>query len=101
MDFNKKKWGLFLQRLWPFCFVPFVDFVFAAGSLATGAMHEDSDFDVIVGVRQGRIFTARFYCILAFGLFGWRRGKNDKNKAASNKICLSHFITPKSFHLSP
>ena len=97
----KTKWNKFLGRTWPFRFIPFVDLVFAAGSLATGNINENSDFDVIVGVRQGRIFTARFFCILVFGLIGWRRGKNDKAELASDKICLSHFVTPQAFRLSP
>ena len=42
-----------------FQYVPF-DFVFAAGSMAMGTVRQDSDFDVLVGVRHGRIFTARF-----------------------------------------
>ena len=66
-----QKWQKFLGRIWPFKFIPFVDFVLAAGSLATGNLREESDFDVIVGVRQGRIFTARAFCFLAFGMFGW------------------------------
>lgn len=97
----KIKWSKFLGRVWPFKFIPFIDLVFAAGSLATGNINENSDFDVIVGVRRGRIFTARFLCILFFELIGWRRGKNDKAESASDKICLSHFVTPDSFRLSP
>ena len=96
-----QKWQKFLKRVWPFSFIPFVDFVLAAGSLTTGNMHEESDFDVIVGVRQGRIFTARAFCILVFGLFGWRRKGKDHKNSASDKICFSHFVTPQAYRLSP
>lgn len=98
----KKKWQKFLRRIWPFRFIPFVDFVLAAGSLATGNMREESDFDVIVGVRQGRIFTARVFCILAFGMFGWRAvHKRSNSKKWRDKICFNHFVTPNAYRLSP
>src|SRR3989344_7208572 len=120
--FNQK-WQKFLSRVWLFKFIPFVDFVLAAGSLATGNRHENSDFDVIVGVRQGRIFTARAFCILAFGFFGWRRrgvhksisyanaqvdklNESDlktyklKNLQTKDRFCFNHFVTPAAYRLS-
>ncbi len=94
-----KKWDTFRGRVWLFRFVPFVDFVVAAGSLATGALHDQSDFDVIVGVRQGRIFTARFCAVILFGALGLRRKKLTHGQTASDKICLSHFVTPNGYCL--
>ncbi|MBI4991963.1 MAG: hypothetical protein HZB99_01985 [Candidatus Harrisonbacteria bacterium] len=94
----KLKWQKFLRCVWPFRFIPFVDFVFAAGSLATGNMHEESDFDVIVGVRQGRIFTARLICFLIFRSLGWWAKHPDDSK---DKLCFNHFVTPNSYRLSP
>lgn len=96
-----KKWRKFLGRVWLFRFVPFADFVLASGSLATGKIHDKSDFDVIVGVRQGRIFTARFFAIVMFGILGWRRSKLDHKKDSSDKICLNHLVTPRSYRLGP
>ena len=101
-DLYNQKWQKFLRRIWPFRFIPFVDFVLVAGSLATGNMNENSDFDVIIGVRQGRIFTVRAFCILAFGMFGWRAvHKGNNPKKWQDKICLNHFITPNAYRLSP
>lgn len=68
--------------------------------MALGNVNPASDFDVIVGARSGRIFTARFFCVLAFGLFGWRRSKLSHKESAADKICLNHFVTEKSFQLS-
>lgn len=96
-----KKWKRFLKMSWPFAYLPFVDFALGAGSMALGNVHKDSDFDAIVGCRNGRIFTARFFSVLIFGLFGWRRHKLIHNEEASDKICFNHFITEKSFRLSP
>lgn len=96
-----KKWEKFLKRAWPFKFTPFVDFVLAAGSLAYGNIRKESDFDVIIASKNGRIFTARFFCILIFGLFGWRRKRLSHNETAMDKVCLNHFITLASYRLSP
>jgi len=94
----EQKWQKFLRRIWPFNPIPFVDFVFAAGSLATGNVHKDSDFDVIIGVRQGRIFTARFLCFLVFRSLGWWAKHPDNSK---DKLCFNHFVTPNAYRLSP
>ncbi len=94
-----KKWHKLNRRTWVFRFIPFVEFVFGSGSLAIGNVDAESDFDVLVGVRSGRIFTARFFCALAFGIFGWRRGKGQGNAQAADKICLNHFVTPESYQL--
>ena len=95
---SDKKWQKFLSRVWLFKFIPFVDFVFAAGSLATGNIREESDFDVIVGVRQGRIFSVRMFCYLSFGMFGLWAKHPGKSK---NRLCFNHFVTPSAYRLSP
>jgi len=100
MSIAEQKWQKFLKRARLFRFIPFVDFVLASGSLATRDIKEDSDFDVIVGVRRGRIFTARFGCVLLFGLFGWR-AVHKSGKPVKDKFCFNHFVTPASYRLSP
>ena len=78
-----------LRRSWLFNLVPFIDRVYIAGSLALGHVHENSDFDVIVVTRPGRLYTARFFCLLFFGLLGWRRMlKNPKDG-----FCFNHFTS--------
>jgi hypothetical protein len=91
------KWQKLLKRAWLFKYIPFIDFVFGAGSMAVGNVTETSDFDVLIGARQRRIFTARFFAILFFGLFRWRRAKEASGVSAKDKICLNHFITPASY----
>lgn len=68
--------------------------------MALGNVSPESDFDVIVGARPGRIFTTRFFCVLVFGFFGWRRTKLNHRESAADKICLNHFVTPTSYKLS-
>ncbi len=100
-ELTERKWRRFLFRVKLFRFVPFVDFVVAAGSLVVGGMNENSDFDVIVGAKSGRIFTVRFFSVLIFGIPGWRRSKMDHSVDAKDKICLSHFVTRASYKLVP
>ena len=97
-----------MGRIWLFRLIPFVDFILVTGSMAMGNPCEDSDFDVIVGVRRGRIFTARFCCWFVFGLFGWRRKSSSwcsrafvGSHCAKDKFCFSHFVTPAAYRLSP
>lgn len=87
------KWKKFLRRAWLLRFVPFVEFALASGSMATGNVSATSDFDVLIGAREGRIFTTRFFAALAFGTFGWRRSRLDHSWAAADKVCLNHFVT--------
>ncbi len=94
-----KKWKKLLKYSRLFSFIPFVDFVFGAGSLALGNVHSDSDFDVLIGVKYGRIFTARFFSIVIFSFFNIRRKKIDHKENAKDKICLNHFVTEKSYCL--
>lgn len=93
-----RKWKIFEKRVKLFRHIPFVEFVLLAGSMATGRVHNDSDFDVIVGVREDRVFTAWFYSAMIFQLLGWREypGKNQ-----SNRFGLSHFAAPGGYKLSP
>ncbi|MEK7086735.1 MAG: hypothetical protein AAB935_00555 [Patescibacteria group bacterium] len=97
----EEKWRKFLGYRWLFYFVPFLDFVLVAGSLVFGKVHENSDFDVIVGAKSGRIFTARFFCYLIFGAARARRSKLDHKETARDKICFSHFVTSASYGLRP
>lgn len=96
---HDQKWHLFVKRAWLFRHLPFVDFVFGSGSLAIGNVDEESDFDVLIGARAGRIFTARFFAALFFGLFGWRRSKEHGNAQAADKVCINHLVTPTTYRL--
>ena len=96
-----EKWKKFLRYRRFFSLIPFLDFVIVAGSLAFGKVHENSDFDVIIGAKSGRIFTVRFFAVALFGLLGIRRKGIDHKIASKNKICLNHFVTEASYRLSP
>lgn len=94
-----KKWKKFLRYQKLFGYIPFVDFTFGAGSLALGNVNDDSDFDVIMGCEQGRIFTVRFFAIVFFGMLGIRRKRIEHKETARDKVCFNHFVTPSSYKL--
>jgi len=100
-NLSQEKWAKFLKRVRLFRFVPFTDWVMASGSLATNTLRESSDFDVLVGVRQGRIFTNRFFAVLIFGLTGYFKHDMHERGIAKDMICLNHFVTPKAYRLTP
>ncbi len=93
------KWRKLLKLAKWFRFAPFVQFVLASDSMALGTVNEDSDFDVIVSVREGRIFTARYFINFIFSVLRARR-LNDVKGSSPDKFCFSHFITPASFKKS-
>ncbi|MDO8443268.1 MAG: hypothetical protein Q7S81_03390 [bacterium] len=98
--FIAEKWNRLLRQAKFFAFIPFIEIVFVAGSMAMGSADENSDFDLIVGVKSGRIFTARFFCWFIFGIFGWRRTASAEALAKADKFCFSHFVTPGSYCLA-
>ncbi len=83
-----KKMIKLLNRSWLFNFVPFLDSVFIAGSLAIGNIHENSDFDVIVKTTESKLYTSRFFCLLLFGLFNWRRSVDNPRDG----FCFNCFV---------
>lgn len=93
------KWHALIKRTWLLRHIPFIEFAFGSGSLAVGNVDNESDFDLLIGARRGRIFTARFFATAYFGLFGWRRSKEHGNAQAANKMCLNHFVTPATYRL--
>jgi predicted nucleotidyltransferase len=95
----QEKWKKLLTYRKYFDYIPFANFAFVSGSLVFGAAHEDSDFDMVIGARKGRIFTTRFFTLLVFSLLGVRRKSTDSKEKSKNKFCFNHFITPDGYRL--
>lgn len=98
-DLAQVKWERFTKRVRWFRYVPFVDFVLASGSLAMGTVKEHSDFDVIVGTRQGRLYTARLFTVVIYSLLGWYNRFNHDDRRKADKICVGHYVTPDGYRL--
>lgn len=75
--------------------VPYVRGIFVSGSLAMENSKEDSDVDIIVVAKHGRIWTVRTFMTLLTFLLGVRRYGNK----TKDRICLNHYITDKSLRI--
>lgn len=94
---SRKKWKKAKSAIKWLKFLPYVEAVFASGSLALGNCDELSDLDVLVVVRHGRIWLARLFVSGVLSLLRIRRKWSDK--IAPDKICLNHYITDESLKI--
>jgi len=74
---------------------PFLKGVFVSGSLAISNSREDSDIDLLIITKKGRIFTVRFFLTVLLDLIGERRKPGKKTQ----KICLNHYLTEDSLEV--
>jgi len=77
-------------------FIPFVKMIGITGKLAMKMPNKDSDWDVLVITKKGRIWTGRTLITLFLHLLGKRR----HGKKIKDRICLNHFITDESLKVS-
>ncbi|MEK7659053.1 MAG: hypothetical protein AAB338_00115 [Patescibacteria group bacterium] len=96
-EIAEKKWRKTLKTVKWFRMIPYLRLVFASGSLALKNTVKESDLDVLIVVKHGRIWTVRFLVILLLSLLGVRRTRHER--VAPDKICLNHFITDKSLYI--
>ena len=75
--------------------IPYLKMVAVSGSLALNNTKKESDFDLLVVVKNKRIWLTRFIVTLAVQLMGRRRHK----KITKDRICLNHYITDKSLEI--
>jgi len=94
----KEKWKKFLQAVQLLKFLPYIRVIFASGSLAINNTEELGDLDVLIIVKNGRIWLSRLLISGLLSLVGMRRKYNEK--VAPDKICLNHYITDKSLSIS-
>lgn len=85
---------LFLSR-WVFLLTPFMQAAFVSGSVAGGWVREESDIDILVVAKKGRIWTARLFLTLFTSILGIRRRGN----LIANQICLNHYINEDSLQI--
>ncbi|MEK7162428.1 MAG: hypothetical protein AAB730_01045 [Patescibacteria group bacterium] len=90
------KWKKFLRIARWFRFAPFLKFVLANGSMVLNVANENSDFDVLVAVENGRIFTVRYILNFIFSVLKARR-LDDIKGSSPDKLCFNHFITAPTY----
>ena len=86
-----QKWKKFLRIAKWFRAVPYLRAVLASGSLAINNTGHESDFDVLLVARSGRLYTCRIFLCLVASLFGARRTRYERS--APDKFCFNHYIT--------
>lgn len=96
-DLASDKWRKALKAIRRLRIVPYIRIIFASGSLALSNTAKESDLDVLIVAKHGRIWTSRFLIALLLSLLGVRRTRHDK--IVSDKICLNHFITDRSLYI--
>jgi hypothetical protein len=85
--FKKSRWILrFLS-----C-PPFTRLIMMSGTMAIGNPYKESDIDLLVVAKAGRIWTTRA-CLTFFAML---LGKYRTGEKTENRLCLNHYVTDKS-----
>ena len=90
-----EKWKKSKKIFWIMQIIPFTKLVMASGSFALCNTRKDSDVDLMIVAKWGRIWTVRTFFTLLTSFFGVRRYK-DKTE---DMMCLNHYITDKSLRI--
>lgn len=93
-----QKWKKFLKLSRWLALVPYLKGMFASGSMALDNTDKNSDFDVLVIARSGRLYTCRLFLWLVTSLLGVRRKRFERT--APNKFCFNHYITDQNLSIS-
>lgn len=77
--------------------VPFVDGIAAVNTLPIGAARRESDIDVLLVSRAGRLYTMRFCAVALATLLGlYRSGQH-----VANQLCLSFSLSTRALNMAP
>jgi hypothetical protein len=86
-----------LRRIvWFLRFIPFVRMIAVTGRLAMKNAEKNSDWDLFVALKKGRIWTGRTLITAFVHLIGKRRYGNK----IKDRICLNYFITDESLKIN-
>lgn len=75
--------------------LPFVEMVAVCNRLSVGNPHEESDIDVFIVIRDGRLWFSRLLVTAVLQLAGLRRHGDQ----IANRVCLSFYLTPRAADL--
>jgi len=92
-----QKWKKLLRLAYWFQAVPYIRAMFVSGSMAMHNTDDQSDFDVLTIVKNGRLYTARIFLSLMASMFGARRKRFDL--VAPNKFCFNHYLTDQQLRI--
>jgi hypothetical protein len=78
-------------------FVPFLRMAALNGSIVRGQENKESDIDILIIARAGRLYICRFFAILFIHFSGWRR----HGRKIAGRICLNCFLSNKDLSIFP
>lgn len=81
--------------IWLLRFIPFVRMIAATGRMAMKNANSQSDWDLFIAIKNGRIWTGRTLITIFLQLIGKRRYK----KRVKDRICLNYFVTDESLKI--
>jgi len=76
--------------------IPFFEAMFVCNTVASASATDDSDIDVFIIIRKGRLWITRLLITITLSLYRMRRHKEH----VANKICLSFYVTDAHLNLS-
>jgi len=75
--------------------LPFVRLVALANTLATDAAKPDSDIDLFIVIKRGRLYLGRLLVTALTQMLGWRR----HGRFVTDRLCLSFYVTDDKLNL--
>ena len=90
-----RKWKTARRTIKLFQMIPFVRMVAVSGSLAMNNTRENSDIDLLIVTKTGRIWTCRGLITIFSHLIGRRR----HGVLTKDRFCLNHYLTEKSLKI--
>ncbi|MBU1092736.1 nucleotidyltransferase domain-containing protein [Patescibacteria group bacterium] len=78
-------------------FVPFLRLAALNGSIVRGVENKQSDIDILIIARAGRLYTCRAFAAAFIHLTGWRR----HGKKVAGRLCLNCYLNDKSPNIFP
>lgn len=77
--------------------VPFLTGIAAVNTLPIGAARRDSDIDVLLVARAGRLYTMRFIAVALATVFGLYRSGTH----VADRLCLSFSVSDRALGMAP
>ena len=90
-----QKWKKARRIIWLLQIIPYLRMIAVSGSLALENTRKNSDIDLLIVTKAGRIWTCRTLITILITLLG---KKHHKGKTR-DRICLNHYITDKSLKI--
>lgn len=94
---NKQKWQRAERTTRWLQSIPFLRFIAVCNTVAISNAKPESDIDIFLVTRRGRLWFTRFWVTFITSLLGVRR----HGKRVANQICLSFFVTDRALNFSP